>query len=38
MRALLLHDKGQWRDMVVENIDRPIPLRGEILVEFTLWD
>ncbi|MFB1081478.1 zinc-binding dehydrogenase [Jeotgalibacillus sp. JSM ZJ347] len=32
MKALLLRDKGQWRDMKVEEIERPLPGADEILV------
>lgn len=33
MKALLLHDKGQWKEMKVEEIQTPRPGNGEILVE-----
>jgi NADPH:quinone reductase-like Zn-dependent oxidoreductase len=33
MKALLLHDKGQWKEMKVEEIQTPKPRKGEILVE-----
>lgn len=33
MKALLLQDKGQWKEMKVEEIDTPKPRKGEILVE-----
>ncbi|WP_404408496.1 zinc-binding dehydrogenase [Jeotgalibacillus malaysiensis] len=32
MKALLLKDKGTWRDMKVEEIDQPVPAEDEILV------
>ncbi|MDZ5713116.1 zinc-binding dehydrogenase [Jeotgalibacillus haloalkalitolerans] len=32
MKALLLKDKGQWREMQVEEIEKPVPAEGEILV------
>jgi NADPH:quinone reductase-like Zn-dependent oxidoreductase len=33
MKALLLQDKGQWKEMKVEEIQTPKPGKGEILVE-----
>ncbi|MFC0187532.1 zinc-binding dehydrogenase [Fictibacillus aquaticus] len=33
MKALLLHDKGLWKEMKVEEIETPKPGKGEILVE-----
>lgn len=33
MKALLLHDKGQWANMTLEEIETPTPKSGEILVE-----
>jgi NADPH:quinone reductase len=33
MKALLLHDKGQWKEMKVEEIQSPNPRNGEILIE-----
>ncbi|WP_341356923.1 zinc-binding dehydrogenase [Rossellomorea sp. y25] len=33
MKALLLHDKGLWKDMKVEEIETPSPQKGELLVE-----
>lgn len=33
MKALLLKDKGQWENMQVEEVERPAPQEGEILVE-----
>ncbi|MDN4524895.1 zinc-binding dehydrogenase [Fictibacillus fluitans] len=33
MKALLLHDKNQWQNMKVEDIETPKPGKGEILVQ-----
>lgn len=33
MKALLLQDKGQWKEMKVEEIQTPKPGKGELLVE-----
>jgi NADPH:quinone reductase len=33
MKALLLREKGQWKDMKVEEVETPNPGPGEILVE-----
>ncbi|KMK91896.1 zinc-binding dehydrogenase [Rossellomorea marisflavi] len=33
MKALLLKGKNQWEEMKVEEVDRPSPGKGEILVE-----
>jgi NADPH:quinone reductase len=33
MKALLLHDKGLWKEMKVEEIDIPKPSAGELLIE-----
>ncbi|PLT29734.1 zinc-binding dehydrogenase [Peribacillus deserti] len=33
MKALLLHEKGQWKNMKVEEVETPNPGPGEILVE-----
>jgi NADPH2:quinone reductase len=33
MKALLLRDKGLWKEMKVEEVDTPVPGAGEILVE-----
>lgn len=33
MKALLLQEKGKWREMQVSEIDPPAPKKGEILVE-----
>jgi NADPH:quinone reductase len=33
MKALLLKDKGLWKDMKVEEIETPSPQKGELLVE-----
>ncbi|TYS89146.1 zinc-binding dehydrogenase [Rossellomorea aquimaris] len=33
MEALLLKDKGSWKDMKVEEIETPSPQKGELLVE-----
>ncbi|TFD97725.1 zinc-binding dehydrogenase [Jeotgalibacillus salarius] len=33
MKALLLKDKGQWREMKVEEFDKPVPANDEILVK-----
>lgn len=33
MKALLLHNKGQWQDMRVEEFNRPAPEPGELLVK-----
>jgi NADPH:quinone reductase len=33
MKALLLKDKGSWKDMKVEEIETPSPQKGELLVE-----
>ncbi|MFC4778291.1 zinc-binding dehydrogenase [Paenibacillus sp. GCM10023252] len=33
MKALLLREKGQWREMEVEEIETPHPGRGEVLVK-----
>lgn len=33
MKALLLKDKGLWKDMKVEEMETPSPQKGELLVE-----
>ncbi|KIL50088.1 zinc-binding alcohol dehydrogenase [Jeotgalibacillus alimentarius] len=33
MKALLLKDKGTWRDMLVEEFEKPVPAADEILVK-----
>lgn len=33
MKALLLKDKGTWRDMKVEEFEKPVPAADEILVK-----
>lgn len=33
MKALLLNDKGLWKEMKVEEIETPVPQKGELLVE-----
>ncbi|WP_108671869.1 zinc-binding dehydrogenase [Peribacillus acanthi] len=33
MKALLLKDKGLWKEMKVEEVEQPFPKAGEILVE-----
>lgn len=33
MKALLLHDKGLWKEMKVEEIQTPQPGEGELLIE-----
>jgi NADPH:quinone reductase len=33
MKALLLREKGHWKDMKVEEVGTPNPGQGEILVE-----
>lgn len=33
MKALLLHDKGLWKEMKLEEIDIPKPSAGELLIE-----
>ncbi|MDQ0200345.1 zinc-binding dehydrogenase [Neobacillus ginsengisoli] len=33
MKALLLHDKGQWKEMKVEDVQTPKPGNEELLVE-----
>lgn len=33
MKALLLHEKNQWREMQVEEAPKPTPKAGEVLVE-----
>ncbi|MED2970776.1 zinc-binding dehydrogenase [Fictibacillus sp. B-59209] len=33
MKALLLHDKNQWKNMKVEEIETPKPKKGELLIE-----
>lgn len=33
MKALLLHDKGQWKKMKVEETPKPEPQKGELLIE-----
>lgn len=33
MKALLLRDKGLWKEMKVEEVDTPVPGAGELLVE-----
>ena len=33
MKALLLKEKGQWKEMKVEDIQKPQPREGELLVE-----
>ncbi|MDG4657134.1 zinc-binding dehydrogenase [Ectobacillus antri] len=33
MKALLLHEKGQWKDMKIEEVSTPTPQKGEVLVE-----
>ncbi|WP_226580364.1 zinc-binding dehydrogenase [Halobacillus litoralis] len=33
MKALLLHEPNQWKEMKVEDIEKPKPEEGEILVE-----
>jgi NADPH:quinone reductase len=33
MKALLLHEKGQWKEMKIEEIETPKPGPGEILVK-----
>lgn len=33
MKALLLREKGQWKEMKVEDIQKPEPQEGELLVE-----
>ncbi|WP_088069636.1 zinc-binding dehydrogenase [Gottfriedia luciferensis] len=33
MKALLLHGKNEWRDMKVEDFEKPISNKGEVVVE-----
>ncbi|MEC3883272.1 zinc-binding dehydrogenase [Halobacillus sp. HZG1] len=33
MKALLLHDKNKWKEMKVEEVERPHPQKGEVLIE-----
>lgn len=33
MKALLLHNKGQWKEMQIEEFEKPVPGKGELLVE-----
>ncbi|MGR9048891.1 zinc-binding dehydrogenase [Halobacillus faecis] len=33
MKALLLHDKNQWKGMKVEEVEKPHPQKGEVLIE-----
>jgi NADPH:quinone reductase len=33
MKALLLHDKGLWKEMKVEETQKPVPGKGELLIE-----
>ncbi|MCK6259111.1 zinc-binding dehydrogenase [Fictibacillus sp. KIGAM418] len=33
MKALLLHDKNQWKNMKVEEVEIPKPKKGELLIE-----
>jgi NADPH:quinone reductase-like Zn-dependent oxidoreductase len=33
MKALLLQEKGQWKEMKVEEVQKPQPYEGELLVE-----
>jgi NADPH:quinone reductase-like Zn-dependent oxidoreductase len=33
MKALLLHHKNQWKEMKVEEVEKPHPKKGEVLIE-----
>lgn len=33
MKALLLQDKNKWTEMKVEEIEKPLPNKGEVVVE-----
>ncbi len=33
MKALLLQDKNKWKEMKVEEIEKPLPNKGEVVVE-----
>ncbi|WLR49338.1 zinc-binding dehydrogenase [Halobacillus litoralis] len=33
MKALLLQDKNQWKEMKVEEVEKPHPRKGEVLIE-----
>ncbi|WP_394218495.1 zinc-binding dehydrogenase [Halobacillus trueperi] len=33
MKALLLQDKNQWKEMKVEEVEKPHPQKGEVLIE-----
>ncbi|SDO22540.1 zinc-binding dehydrogenase [Halobacillus aidingensis] len=33
MKALLLQDKNQWKEMKVQEVEKPYPKKGEVLIE-----